>query len=51
MHVSVGHATCSSTSQLTSVLLCVQHTVFLIFILSLSAFNGASFYFEVFAHR
>lgn len=28
-----------------------QHTVFLIFILSLSAFNGASFYFEVFAHR
>jgi hypothetical protein len=32
-------------------LLLTQHTVFLIFILSLSAFNGASFYFEVFAHR
>jgi hypothetical protein len=27
------------------------HTAFLIFILSYSAFNGASFYFEVFAHR
>lgn len=27
------------------------HTIFLVFILSLSAFNGASFYFEVFAHR
>lgn len=27
------------------------HTVFLLFILACSAFNGASFYFEVFAHR
>jgi len=27
------------------------HTAFLIFILSFSAYNGASFYFEVFAHR
>ena len=27
------------------------HTAFLLFILSFSAYNGASFYFEVFAHR
>ena len=27
------------------------HTLFLVFVLSMSSWNGASFYFDVFAHR